>query len=433
MILIPLQVIWKYFYSRDSAGEHGTLYQLRNLIKRTNVVSDPANNFNACNDFLNLITTCQILTASLQVLGMESLSDVPSSSIVPSKDDLISETPTCRKETLKSICCKVVERFIKFQFNPDNSDPISSEPQSSAQLSELRPSAQSSKPQPSAQSSEPQPSAQSSEPQPSAQSSEFRPSATKPRASASKPRASASKPRASASKPRASASKPRASVSKPLKHADGVHEYTVNLLGMGCLYMEFADAIKEGDGDRVIRCWRYLLPVFKSSDRKNYSIEAFNLLNQYEYQLTPRQSAQLAWNRFINTNGVRGRNIPCDLHQEHLNRICKRAIRHLGANQTETAITRAGKVLGTLYPVLMQYDMQTHVSESCGIHRAPSNCQKDRDTIIRELQRTKVFSTLQDRKYRTFPRPRDPLHAKSISEVLEWITKHIVSIDKNKS
>ena len=346
---------------------------------------------------------------------MESLSDVPSSSIVPSKDDLISETPTCRKETLKSICCKVVERFIKFQFNPDNSDPISSEPQSSAQLSELRPSAQSS------------------EPQPSAQSSEFRPSATKPRASASKPRASASKPRASASKPRASASKPRASVSKPLKHADGVHEYTVNLLGMGCLYMEFADAIKEGDGDRVIRCWRYLLPVFKSSDRKNYSIEAFNLLNQYEYQLTPRQSAQLAWNRFINTNGVRGRNIPCDLHQEHLNRICKRAIRHLGANQTETAITRAGKVLGTLYPVLMQYDMQTHVSESCGIHRAPSNCQKDRDTIIRELQRTKVFSTLQDRKYRTFPRPRDPLHAKSISEVLEWITKHIVSIDKKKS
>ena len=81
----------------------------------------------------------------------------------------------------------------------------------------------------------------------------------------------------------------------------------------------------------------------------------------------------------------------------------------------------------------MQYDMQTHVSESCGIHRAPSNCQKVRDTIIRELQRTKVFSTLQDRKYRTFPRPRDPLHAKSISEVLEWITKHIVSIDKKKS
>ena len=367
--------------------------------------------------------------ASLQVLGMESLSDVPSSSIVPSKDDLISETPTCRKETLKSICCKVVERFIKFQFNPDNSDPISSEPQSSAQLSELRPSAQSSEPQPSAQSSEFRPSAT----KPRASASKPRASASKPRASASKPRASASKPRASASKPRASASKPRASVSKPLKHADGVHEYTVNLLGMGCLYMEFADAIKEGDGDRVIRCWRYLLPVFKSSDRKNYSIEAFNLLNQYEYQLTPRQSAQLAWNRFINTNGVRGRNIPCDLHQEHLNRICKRAIRHLGANQTETAITRAGKVLGTLYPVLMQYDMQTHVSESCGIHRAPSNCQKDRDTIIRELQRTKVFSTLQDRKYRTFPRPRDPLHAKSISEVLEWITKHIVSIDKKKS
>ena len=92
----------------------------------------------------------------------------------------------------------------------------------------------------------------------------------------------------------------------------------------------------------------------------------------------------------MNTHGIRGRNIPCDLHQEHLNRICKRAIRNLRANQTETAITRAGKVLGTLYPVLMQYDMQTHVADTTRIHHAPTS-QKDRDIIIRELQRLEVF------------------------------------------
>ena len=61
-------------------------------------------------------------------------------------------------------------------------------------------------------------------------------------------------------------------------------------LGVGCFYREFADAVKEGDGGRVLRCWRYFLPLFKSSARKNYSIEVLKMLYQYEYELTPRQA-----------------------------------------------------------------------------------------------------------------------------------------------
>ena len=41
-----------------------------------------------------------------------------------------------------------------------------------------------------------------------------------------------------------------------------VCEYSVQLLRMCCLYMEFADAIREGDGGRVLRCWKYMLPIF---------------------------------------------------------------------------------------------------------------------------------------------------------------------------
>ena len=41
---------------------------------------------------------------------------------------------------------------------------------------------------------------------------------------------------------------------------DGMCEYSVQLLRMCCLYMEFADAIREGDGGRVLRCWKYMLP-----------------------------------------------------------------------------------------------------------------------------------------------------------------------------
>ena len=57
--------------------------------------------------------------------------------------------------------------------------------------------------------------------------------------------------------------------------------------------MEFTDVIKEGDGKRVHRCWKYLLPIFKSSGRKAYSIEVLQMLNQVEFTLTRRESVEL--------------------------------------------------------------------------------------------------------------------------------------------
>ena len=81
--------------------------------------------------------------------------------------------------------------------------------------------------------------------------------------------------------------------------------------------MEYEDAIREGDGNHVLQCWRYLLPIFKASGRTNYSIEAVTMLTQHQFTLTPRQAAELQWNRFTNVHGILGRNIPCDLHMEH--------------------------------------------------------------------------------------------------------------------
>ena len=57
-----------------------------------------------------------------------------------------------------------------------------------------------------------------------------------------------------------------------------------------------ADAAKEGDGGRVLRCWGYLLPLFT---RKNYSIEVLKMLYQCEYELTPCQAKELTWERFV--------------------------------------------------------------------------------------------------------------------------------------
>ena len=84
-----------------------------------------------------------------------------------------------------------------------------------------------------------------------------------------------------------------ASTSHTPSSEDMMYQYSTQLLTIGCMYLEFRDAIKEGDGRRVLRCYRYLLPMFISSGRTNYAMESLNFLMQYDYLLSPRQAEEL--------------------------------------------------------------------------------------------------------------------------------------------
>ena len=206
---------------------------------------------------------------------------------------------------------------------------------------------------------------------------------------------------------------------------DQVYEYGRQFLSIGCLYLEFADGIREGDGTRVYRCWKYFLPIFKGSNRTNYSIEALTLLNQCEFKLTPRQSAELKWSRFINCHGVQGRNIPCDLHLEHMNRLCKEAVYGLQANKTPDAIVRVGKSLGMLKDVIEQFDEDNNVPLLSGAHTAPS-MKKDRDIILQELLSSEVFSVgIVARNHASFPRVKVWLRSFDHKALLSWMIDHM--------
>jgi L1 cell adhesion molecule like protein len=74
-----------------------------------------------------------------------------------------------------------------------------------------------------------------------------------------------------------------------------------------------------------------LFLFFRATGHTNYTLESFNLLCHYYYLLPPRYAEQLIWSRFVNTHGSSGRNVSADLHMEHLNRVCKDAVAHLGA------------------------------------------------------------------------------------------------------
>ena len=206
------------------------------------------------------------------------------------------------------------------------------------------------------------------------------------------------------------------------KSADQVHIYAKRIFSLGCFYMEYSDAIREGDGNRVLRCWRYLLPMFVSSGRKNYALESLNLLVQHDFTLSPRQAAELIWSRFVNIKGLKGTNIPNDLHMEHLNRLVKISIRGLGANKTANSIMRVSKVLHVLSPVVNNFDSENEVAKESGRHGKASE-EKDTKILLKEL--TSVFKILPNRVHNFFPNPRHPLHAHSTANLKEWIVHHL--------
>lgn len=292
-------------YSLASSGDHGTLYQLRNRLNRTNVVSNPTSDFNACDDFFVLVVTSHVVTAALEVIKD-----------MPHLDTAWMHTPEQRKSCLHEVCSKIVDNFINFSYHK-----------------------------------------------------------------------------------------------VPSVSEDRIFTYATEIISTGCFYLEFADAIREGDGNRILRCWRYLLPIFKFSNRTNYANEVLNMLLQHHFTLSPRHAQQLIWSRCVNVHGFTGRNIPADLHMEHLNRLAKEAIRGLGPNKTETAIGRVGQALGTIAPVLDQFDSECGVSDVSGSHTTATT-ERDVSIIVSQLLQSEVFTTKTNRKHYAFPTIHRLLYAK---------------------
>lgn len=59
---------------------------------------------------------------------------------------------------------------------------------------------------------------------------------------------------------------------------DGVFNYARAVLNDGLFLMAFRDAIHEGDGVRILNCWKFMLTYFFSSGHRKYALEAFYLL-----------------------------------------------------------------------------------------------------------------------------------------------------------
>lgn len=209
------------------------------------------------------------------------------------------------------------------------------------------------------------------------------------------------------------------------KESDHVHAYAKELLSLGLLYMEFCDGIREGDGLRILRCWRYMMMLFKAKDKRKYAIQASTLLFQFHFLFSDRMAHQLLWSRTVNTHGRQGRNVPMDLHIEHLNRELKEAMTHLSSNVSEQSIHRTGKCLGKLIDIKANYDRCTGIPSPYGYH-SPHLVAKDLHRVVEELRSSGVFNEVKGRQHSEFPKfLGNTLSTIKQGDIKPWLTDQL--------
>ena len=209
------KVIWKELCQSKYGHDKGSLFQLKTAINRSNVPTDPKNNMNAAEAFMEDAVAAHVLAAAGDILGYTNA------------DDLLSATdmPTTFAGVPK-LADDIIAKFVELQ-----------------------------------------------------------------------------------------------SIGTSCRrYADEVQQRAIDTLTIGLLWSTYHDAVREGNGEMVVTIWRYLLLIFRMSRRNNYAYEAATLLVQLEYLCSERLQMQIKYARFINTHGQIGKNVPCDLHMEHLNR-----------------------------------------------------------------------------------------------------------------
>ena len=209
--------------------------------------------------------------------------------------------------------------------------------------------------------------------------------------------------------------------------SNDMFSYQSSFLEIGILVKNFYDAISEGDGLRIVRCWKFMLQYLKvdgASSRK-YALEALYLQCQVNSLLSPRAAHRLIWNRFFKSKCGSGRNIPLDLALEHFNKLIKTLIRNMGANGlNKSAVNRHCKALATNKQLLDNFDEMCNITRRSGRHIQQST-RNDLIKVVKGVIDNNAFVFTDGRSYKHFSRmPSSLLDNFNASDMFKWINEH---------
>ena len=210
------------------------------------------------------------------------------------------------------------------------------------------------------------------------------------------------------------------------KTSDDLFEYSCSHLGLGLLLHDADDAIKEGDGARLVRIWDFLIYVFRINGNTKYALVSLRLKAARLALLSPQRAHQLIWNRFVNTSGQIGRNISRDLRLEHINKVMKMLIKSQGfQNITDENVTEISKSVNAMENLVKSHLVDADILKKSGHH-----CNKHQldmfASIFKEVHdRARNFEHTPGRTLTAFPNFNRNLFTRiDTGSLFKWIMKH---------
>lgn len=376
----------------------------RNLINRRNVKEDPHAAYRADRDFLLLEVTARIICAAFHVLGMNNTKDKPQQLQIP--ETIKDQSKMEKRQFLHKAAAKIVDEIIVNEQMMDATiSNLISEQEKQAAVEQMHLD----------------------------ENGRFLcrfPGCSKTFKHNGKSRTKheqSHNPPVSVTYTNihcSDADRTKPTTASP-QTVDDIFNYNTALLSEGLFFLNFLDSVSEGDGERIMRNYKYLMLLCKAdgSHSTKYALECLYQLLLVNGVMSEKDAEVFIWNRSVNNHGGMGMNIPLDLEVEHSNNYVKQGIRNLGANVTESAVTRISRAEKAVREVINRVDRGLHCAVSSGKHSERSQ-KSDLEIILKNLQERNIFEN-EERHYGHFPNfQRDPILSLDMSQMYKWIEDH---------
>lgn len=190
--------------------------------------------------------------------------------------------------------------------------------------------------------------------------------------------------------------------SQPTSDVDHKMEYSKAVMYHGLFSLCRRDAIRENDGPRMLLHWRFDMLRFFTENHPKYFIFGHRLLTDTAGGASEALAFQLTWNRTINVHGGEGKNIAADLHMEHLNNGYKSSIKAAGGQLTDDTIARHSQMLGMQHELSQLFGSNVAATHTHHRRRGDAKHTDDICTIVRVLQREKLLEEIPGRCHAGF-------------------------------
>lgn len=205
---------------------------------------------------------------------------------------------------------------------------------------------------------------------------------------------------------------------------DNIYNYHNARLQCGLLVLHMMDAIKEGDGSRLVRCLKIVLLFEYKFKHTKYAYVLLLFFAKVNALLSKKDAYLLVHNRFINKKGKKAGNIPLDLHMEHLNLDVKKLLNAMGGKITRAAAQRCAQSLTVTNTVLETIYHECEKSHRSGYH-GEKNKDESVKSIAADLLQGKVFDHIPGRYYPGFERCKSNILDIEYRDFFTWAKNHL--------